>query len=118
MEAVRRTRSGSIPLTNSRADCPMAGRVLWALTATASAPQKGASPKKGRWAPWAPSTKSFPPRAWTIWAMAPIFDNTPAYVGEVIHTVLTSGCSSRAFSTSPGEAGPIKFSSLSQGRSR
>ena len=24
----------------------MAGRVLWALTATASAPQKGASPKK------------------------------------------------------------------------
>ena len=29
----------SIPLVNSRADCPIAGRVLWALTATASAPE-------------------------------------------------------------------------------
>lgn len=78
MEAVRRTNSGSKPLTKSRAVCPIAGRVLWAETTTQSAPQKGASPRKGRWAPWAPSTNSFPPRAWIIRETAPISDNTPA----------------------------------------
>ena len=116
-EAVCRTRSSSKPSAKSRAACPIAGRVLWADTVTTSAPQKGARPRKVRWAPWAPSTKSFPPWAWTIREMAPTFDNVPAYVGEVIHTVLISGHLSSAFSTSSGEMGPGRSSSLSQGRS-
>ena len=116
-EAICRTRPSSKPSKKSRAACPIAGRVLWAETVTTSAPQKGASPRNGRWAPWAPSTKSFPPWAWTIREIAPIFDNTPAYVGDVIQTVLISGCSSSIFSTSPGEMGPGRLSSLSQGRS-
>ena len=77
LPARRRSAWENRPEEKSRAVCPGAGRVLWAETTVRSAPEKASIPKKGRWAPWAPSTTRMPPWRCITAARAGISDNTP-----------------------------------------
>src|SRR6056297_4308516 len=80
-----------------------AGRVLWVLCTTTSAPHArgdfGKRSEKPRCAPWALSTSKAAPFRWTALAMASRSEHTPSYVGYVKTTRFMPFSSANACST-------------------
>ena len=101
----RSSRSASKNRVRATTTAPWfnAGRVLWALVTTASAPAaNGCGGRSGwlpRWAPHAASTTRGTPAARVTSLIAPMSAQVPTYDGLVTKTARASGCQRRASAT-------------------